>query len=394
MKSVTIIVGGRWHAFDLARELAKTGYLNRLITNYPTYKVQKWGVPHKSIISLPASMILEQIIRRSILPGGWSRWQYRVHMIFARKAVQYLGESDIIHAWSSFALPSFLKARQGRRSVRLILERGSSHIEEQTRVLQKEQSIYRQSGVITHPFIRKMECEEYEIADNIAIPSTYVQSTFRQWGVPQEKLWLNPLGVDKKMFQKGVKTKKAFRIIFAGSLTLRKGVGYLCEAFRLARIPGSELFLVGGSSTETALLLSGDSAGIHVHKHVSQPELAALYQQASVFAIASVEEGMAMVQAQALACGLPLVCTKNTGGEDLLARGGQAAYNLGPEIAEYPGGYVVPIRDPASMAKCFRALALNESLWIQKCRSATMLVDGDLDWSSYAKRNIELYERT
>ena len=32
---VTIVVGGRWHAFDLARELERQGHLHRLITNYP-----------------------------------------------------------------------------------------------------------------------------------------------------------------------------------------------------------------------------------------------------------------------------------------------------------------------------------------------------------------------
>ena len=37
---VTIVVGGRWHAFDLARELHKHGHLLRIITNYPTWFVK------------------------------------------------------------------------------------------------------------------------------------------------------------------------------------------------------------------------------------------------------------------------------------------------------------------------------------------------------------------
>jgi hypothetical protein len=32
---ITLVVGGRWHAFDLARELHHHGHLHRLITNYP-----------------------------------------------------------------------------------------------------------------------------------------------------------------------------------------------------------------------------------------------------------------------------------------------------------------------------------------------------------------------
>jgi hypothetical protein len=37
---VTIIVGGRWHAFDLAYELSKNNLLYRIITNYPKFKLE------------------------------------------------------------------------------------------------------------------------------------------------------------------------------------------------------------------------------------------------------------------------------------------------------------------------------------------------------------------
>ena len=59
---ITIVVGGRWHAFDLAKELDKKGYLHRLITNYPKWFVQKWGIPKTKVVSLPLTFWLVKAI--------------------------------------------------------------------------------------------------------------------------------------------------------------------------------------------------------------------------------------------------------------------------------------------------------------------------------------------
>jgi glycosyltransferase involved in cell wall biosynthesis len=50
---------------------------------------------------------------------------------------------------------------------------------------------------------------------------------------------------------------------------------------------------------------------------VDQKELIKYYEKAKVFVLPSREEGLAMVQMQALVCGLPIVCSKDTGGRDL-----------------------------------------------------------------------------
>jgi len=51
---------------------------------------------------------------------------------------------------------------------------------------------------------------------------------------------------------------------------------------------------------------------------VDQSKLVHYYNKAKIFILPSREEGLAMVQAQALSCGLPVVCSKDSGGEDLL----------------------------------------------------------------------------
>ena len=52
--NVTVSVKGRFHAFDLARELQRLSGLCRLITSYPVFETVKYGIDRDRIRSLPA----------------------------------------------------------------------------------------------------------------------------------------------------------------------------------------------------------------------------------------------------------------------------------------------------------------------------------------------------
>jgi glycosyltransferase involved in cell wall biosynthesis len=109
--------------------------------------------------------------------------------------------------------------------------------------------------------------------------------------------------------------------------------------------------------------------------------------------MASVQEGMAMVQIQALACGLPLICTTNTGGEDLLKIRNSKPEARAHGIIEFDAGYVVPIRSPEAIAWCLRELAERPGLWEAKRKYALELSIKDLSWKSYAHRAANNYKK-
>jgi glycosyltransferase involved in cell wall biosynthesis len=388
---ITVIVGGRWHAFDLARELHKMGRLHRLITNYFKSKTRQFGIPDDKVVSLPLTYLLERAAAR--LGNGRlnTPMQYFRHVVFARQAAKFLEGSDLVHAWSSFAAPAIDWC--GARGVPVVLERGSSHISYQMELLLAEQRLLGLDCSITHPKIVAMERGEYQTADRIAVPSGFVRDSFLTQGTPREKLAYNPYGVRLDQFRPGTRGTGPFRVIFAGSLSYRKGIHYLKEGFLQAGLAGAELQLIGGAAEETALLLKGASEQIITVGHVPQAELVRHYQAGDVFAIASIEEGLAMVQAQALASGLPLVCTTNTGGEDLLRLcSGDQSWPHPGGIVEYPAGYVVPVRDPGAIAWCLRALYEDRRLLEAKREAALQIHEKRLDWAAYASRNVALYE--
>ena len=387
---ISIVVGGRWHAFDLARELHSAGVLHRLITNYPKYKTRKWGIPDDKVVSLPLTLLLGKAMYHI---GGEKlvmKSQALLHNLFAKAASRHLEGSTLIHGWSSFSEPALLWAKQ--HDIPFLLERSSSHMKMQCQLLREEYEQLSLHWAETHPEIVAQELREYDLADKVAVPSLFVKGSFINQKFPEQRLILNHFGTNIKNFSPGLKQDNVFRVIYAGSLSVRKGIHYLVQAFLKADVANSELCLVGGATIETPHLLTGADERIKLIGHIPQTQLVDYYRNSSVFVMASIEEGMAYVQAQALACGLPLICTTNTGGEDLLRMHCVQPIKLEMDIEEYPAGYLVPIRNSEAIAICLKILAQNKNLLASKREAALSLRSSNLSWSDYGKRSIKFYE--
>jgi starch synthase len=394
MPKVTIVVGGRWHAFDLAVGLKKLGFLHRLITNYPWYKVKKWGLDYDDVVTLPLSGVINHFVQRYSSERLRVRSQHRIHSLFARSASNYLSGADIVDGLSSFALPSIRVCK--RLGTPFVLQRLSSHIETQSEILSNERRAFGINGAFTHKSIVEMELAEYSTADAIVVPSQFAYRTFLDRGVSASRLHRNPFGVDQSIFRPRGKLDQGenFTVIYAGTLGYRKGLHYLLEGFRKAGVPNSKLLLVGGTTDETARILRCPPEGTIRVGHVPQSQLVNYYVKAHAFVMASVEEGLAMVQVQALACGLPLICTENTGGEDLLQMVdplGSPANEPGG-IRRYAAGFVIPIRDPSAIAHCIKRLAQDKTLRASQSQAALAIRKSALDWSDYASRAAKIYE--
>ena len=393
---ITIVVGGRWHAFDLARALHRRGHLHRLITNYPRWFVCRWDIPPERVVSLPLSFWVVKAIYRLGGEALMMRCQWRVHRWFALHAVGHLEGSELIHGWSQWCEPSLLWAHA--RGIPTVLERSSAHILEQSRLLHAEHARLGLSWTPTHPRIEAMELREYALCSAVAVPSLFVERSFLARGFDASRIYRNPLGVDLRRFQPPPQAPSppqaaGLRVIYAGSLSVRKGIPDLLAGFAAAALPDAQLTLIGGPAAELAPLLEQRGPGVTLLGHRPQDELAALYGKAHCFVMASVEEGMAMVQLQALACGLPLICTTNTGGEDLLRSGGVVPEEGAEDVRIFPAGFLVPVHSPRAIAWCLRQLAQQPGLWEKQRTEAIKLATGALDWEGYGERAISLYRR-
>ena len=385
---ITLVVPGRWHAFDLARELQELGALHRIVTTYPRFRTRRWAIPDAKVVTLPLALLLTKLAWKLGGERLAMRLNFRINDQFARKAGRQLGRPDLVHAWSGSAEPSLLAARA--RGIPTCLERSSSHMLEQCRILREEHAAVGVPWNETPRATVERELREYELTGRVFVPSRFVERSFLARGFPAERLFRNGFGVDLSRFTPGSKTDRVFRVIYAGSLSVRKGIHHLVRAFKEADIPRSELLLVGGTMSETERLIGSADPRIRLTGQVAQAELPAVYHSGSVFAMASIEEGQALVQAQALACGLPLICTTNTGGEDFLNTSGAPAAQ-GDSVVEYPAGFIVPVGDASAMACALGKLASSPVKLEDKRLAAVDFARRDLSWRRYAAANLAEY---
>jgi len=368
---VDIAVVGRFHGFDLARELQAHGMLNSVLSTYPANITKRWGIDASKARGEPFLEACRRFGSRQRLIENAKLLAF-VATRHARNAARHLSkESDIFIGWSGSSLEALISAKKAGKIT--ILERGSSHCNE-WRALMRDENARFGNDFDEMYFFWQRELLEYELADYISIPSTFVRDSFIRSGVCEEKLLVNPYGVDLSSFRSQEKSDDTFRVINVGGLHYRKGSHYLLQAISELDLPDLEFWHVGTISPEMRPVINRYADDrFTFHGHQPQHELYKFYSQASVFALASIEEGMAMVQAQAMACGLPLICTTNTGGADLIGGDGNA-------------GYVVPIRDVDALKARILHLYENRDLAAKMGgRAGTLVADG-LTWKDYGDR--------
>lgn len=376
---VSISVGGKFHAFYLAEQLQREEKLTQLITSYPVFEVKKSGVDAKKVSSIISKELIQRGFRQ--LPDRIKEAynpQFLICDHFDRLAARELIESDLFVGWSSFSLRTLARAKNFGAVT--ILERGSSHIEYQANVLEEEYSKYGVKLVATHPKVIDKELKEYAVADYISVPSLFAKRSFLDKGFPEEKILHAPYGVDLTQFKPLKKEDNTFRIIHCGSVSLRKGCQYLIRAFIELNLPNSELWFVGTVSDDMKSVIN-QNKDERVKYFGSKPQssLSWFYSQADIFCLFSLEEGLAMVQAQAMACGLPIICTTNTGGEDLIQEG--------------KSGFVLRIRDVEALKSKIQFFFDNADIREEMGIAARNRVKDAFSWDAYGERIMSEYQR-
>jgi glycosyltransferase involved in cell wall biosynthesis len=359
---IAIATAGRFHVLDLARELHAFGHDVRFYSYLPGRRAEKFGLPKECHVSL-LPFVAPMLAWGHLFAGLAPRARERMFNIALNRAVMMrLKPCDVFICMSGIYLEA---AQEAKRSygARIWLERGSRHILSQDEILSAIPGAERPS-----PLAIRRELEGYALADRIVIPSTQVEDSFRHDEAARTKLFRNPYGVDLQMFPRLPSRPRGapFTFLFVGSWSLRKGCDLLSAAIK--QTPGVCLLHVGGMGD---LEFPHDDSRFSHFDAKPQWELAEFYGRADAFVHASREEGLSTVIAQALAIGLPIICTDRTGGADL---------SHTPALAERIT--VVPHNDAAALSGAMAQHRDRTCGW-------PSLTDADretLSWAAYARR--------
>jgi glycosyltransferase involved in cell wall biosynthesis len=253
-------------------------------------------------------------------------------------------------------------------------DRGSSHQRYQEQIVSDE---YRRWGVnspVSDPRDTAREEEIYAMADGITVPSSFAARSFVDMGFAPEKIHTIPYGVRLERFKPtGEPPTDRLELLFVGNVGLRKGIPYLLEAFARLKHPNKRLRIVGAMSAELPPVLARlPKDNVEILGILPQQQVAEMMSRSHLLVLPSVEEGLALVQGQALACGCPVLATTNTGGEDLFQDGVE--------------GFIVPIRDVDALLHRMEQIADDPALQQQMRAAGLERVKHLGGWETYGDR--------
>lgn len=374
--NVSLFSIGRFHHFDLGRQILRKGHRLSLFTSNPKFKVD---------VDLQSFTKTHPVLRVPFAIGRWVGFGSHLNWLdewllkdLNRWMKRRLNSdwTDVYHALDGLGPGAGRIARE--KGCLWICDRGSSHILAQRDVLREEHKLW---GVREHKLSDdrlERTLAEYEEAHAITVPSHFAKKTFVERGSREQQIFVCPYGVNLSEFRCSAKGDDTFRVIHVGQITIRKGIGYLLQAMEPLTAKGkSELWLVGEVDPVVSRLLHSfrgtfEYKGICTRRHLWQ-----MFAQASVLVVASVEEGLALVQAQAMACGVPVIATANAGAEDLFQDGVE--------------GFIIPARNPELIREKIEWMMSNPEAREQMAIAALARVSKLGGWDHYGELVSDVY---
>jgi glycosyltransferase involved in cell wall biosynthesis len=215
---------------------------------------------------------------------------------------------------------------------------------------------------------------ELALADHIIVPSEFVRATLMESGDLRASIDVLPYGgpAPSATPRAASTSNEKLRLLFVGHLRQRKGLSYLFDAMRaLDRV--ASLTLIGPKPVDCAVL----SEALARHRWLGAVPYERVLEEMrghDVLVLPSLIEGFALVILEAMAQGLPVITTPNSGASAVIEDG--------------MDGYIVPIRDSEAIVD--RATRLADRAELSQMSAAALRKAGTMSWSNQERRFIEL----
>jgi glycosyltransferase involved in cell wall biosynthesis len=237
---------------------------------------------------------------------------------FDTDAAARLPDADHLIAFNGIALEQMRRARRsGWQSLSLVS--ATAHFERLLRQHARASKQYPLEGSWAK-LLRSRNMREYSHADRIYVASGYVRDSFLDEGLPAESLVHFPLTPDPRFRPADAPPEAgSFDVLYVGSLTVVKGVPLLIDAVRSLPHADMRLRLIGGWTTRGMRRFVQRACAEDPRIAIVKGDPLPLMRSARLYVHASYSDGFGYAPAEALACGVPVIVSEDTGMKDLLA---------------------------------------------------------------------------
>lgn len=227
------------------------------------------------------------------------------------------------------------------------------------------------------PDLLKRYDDEIELAQYFLVPSRVVAESLKiNNGVKDCQLLKVPYGVNIHNFTVKVRNElnNRLKLVFVGQVTCRKGIHHILNAINQFDADQIEIAIAGAyDPNETWYIENYRKENVAFLGFVTRDKIVELYNNADVFVLPSLAEGMALVGLEALACGLPVICSKYSGIDDI--------------IEEKKNGFICDVFDENSLIDILDWCIKNKSKLLEMkeaCRSTAEKYSWDIYYENVA----------
>ena len=152
-------------------------------------------------------------------------------------------------------------------------------------------------------------------------------------GIPEEDIIMAPYGVDAERFYRPRQGGGELRVLFVGEITQRKGIAQILAAAKRLSNQNMTFDLVGGGAGHHRDLFAPYEKYVNFRGRLSGDEVVEAFNSADVFIFPSMGDGFGLVILEAMSAGLPVICSSNCAGRDIV-RDGENGFVIPPGDAD------------------------------------------------------------
>lgn len=364
-------VFGVFHHFGLASELYKRGHLECIYSTFPWQRLKRESLPRDKVKTFPWIHTPLILLTRRRWISKWVDDELGLvnAKLFDEWTARNIPSCDAFVGISGAGLKTGQLVQQ--RGGRYICDRGSTHIRFQDELVTEELQRWGSRRRACDPRDIAREEEQYDVADLVTVPSSHSRRTYIELGIPADKVRTIPYGMSlTNFYPDGEPPTDRFEVLFVGAVGLHKGVPYLLQAFAKVKHPNKRLRIVGDMIEDFKAVLPGlPQEYVEFTGRMPREGVRKAMSTSHVLVLPSIDEGLALVQGEAMACGCPVIATTNTGAEDLFTDGVE--------------GFILPIRDVDGMAERMQQLADDPALRARMSEAGLLQVKSLGGWSTY-----------
>ncbi len=407
MKSIIIAHPGKQHSFQTAVGVKKTGFhmeycttvydkpgsLTNFIKRFLNKNDSEKANTRRSskIKDTEVHQILEWyglyqlfMMRRNISGDRYNKINDSLNVMFGHRVAKLAKKmhADAVVSYDNNSLTLFSDLSKNSPDTIRILDMAAAN-----RIYMKR--IYETDCRISPDFAAKLKeecpiiesegvCEriqkEIELSQYFLVGSSFVKKSLEYSGVASERIYLCPYGVDTSEFcRKEFKIRgesEPIRFVFVGGTKQLKGLSYMLQAFQRVDHAKATFTIIGADTLDSKLkekyATDVDFAGMVLHD-----KMPGILQNYDVMIFPSLGEGFSLSMVEALACGLPIISSTNTGVNDFIDDG--------------KNGFIVPVQNTAAIVDKMEWF-INHHEEIPRMGRIAIETASELTWDNYHKK--------